>query len=172
MEEKNLNIKLNTIYFIFYAALAGYYPFLTVYLVERGLSYTQIGIAYAATSLVSVAAQPIWGYITDKYSNKNNILVITMLFSSLIINAFVYIKGFPMAICGMIILVIFQSPIGPILDAYTYEIIEEHKKIQFGRIRLMGSIGYAVFSLLIGILIKSTNINSSFYNAFNWCFCH
>ena len=163
MEEKKLNIKLNTIYFIFYAALAGYFPFLTVYLVDRGLSYSQIGIAYAATSLVSVVAQPIWGYITDKYSNKNNVLVITMLFSSLIINTFVFINGFPMAISGMIILIIFQSPIGAILDAYTYEIIEEHKRIQFGRIRLMGSIGYAIFALIIGILIKATNINSSFY---------
>ena len=163
MEEKKLNIKLNTIYFIFYAALAGYFPFLTVYLVDRGLSYTQIGIAYATTSLVSVVAQPIWGYITDKYSNKNNVLVITMLFSSLIINTFVFINGFPMAISGMIILIIFQSPIGAILDAYTYEIIEEHKRIQFGRIRLMGSIGYAIFALIIGILIKATNINSSFY---------
>jgi PPP family 3-phenylpropionic acid transporter len=163
MEEKKLNIKLNTIYFIFYAALAGYYPFLTVYLVDRGLSYTQIGVAYATTSLVSVVVQPVWGYITDKYSNKNNILVITMLFSSLIINAFVFIKGFPMAISGMIILIIFQSPIGAILDAYTYEIIDEYRRIQFGRIRLMGSIGYAVFALLIGMLIKATNINSSFY---------
>jgi PPP family 3-phenylpropionic acid transporter len=163
MEEKKLSIKLNTIYFILYAALAGYYPFLTVYLVERGLSFTEIGIAYATTSLVSVVAQPIWGYITDKYSNKNNILVITMLFSSLIINVFIFIKGFPMALGCMVVLVIFQSPIGAILDAYSYEIIEEYKGIQFGRIRLMGSIGYAIFSLLIGILIKATNINSSFY---------
>ena len=163
MEEKKLSIKLNTIYFILYAALAGYYPFLTVYLIERGLSYTEIGIAYAITSLVSVIAQPIWGYITDKYSNKNSILVITMLFSSLIINAFVFIKGFPAAIGGMVILIIFQSPIGSILDAYAYEIIEEHRGIQFGRIRLMGSVGYAIFSLLIGILIRETNINSSFY---------
>jgi MFS transporter, PPP family, 3-phenylpropionic acid transporter len=163
MEEKSLNIRLNTIYFIFYAALAGYYPFLTVYLVERGLSYTQIGIAYAITSLISVATQPVWGYITDKYSSKNNILFITMLLSSLIINVFVYIKGFPMVMGAMVILVIFQSPISSILDAYTYDMIEEHRRIQFGRIRLMGSIGYAVFSLLIGILIKATNINSSFY---------
>lgn len=163
MEEKILNIRLNTIYFIFYAALAGYFPFLTVYLVHTGLTYTQIGIAYATTSLVSVVAQPIWGYITDKYSNKNSILIITMLCSSLIINTFVFIKGFPMAISAMILLVIFQSPIGSILDAYTYEIIEEYKLLQFGRIRLMGSLGYAIFALLIGILIKATNINSSFY---------
>lgn len=166
MEEKNLNIRLNTLYFIFYAALAGYYPFLTIYMTERGLSYAEIGIAYAVTSLISVAAQPIWGYITDKYSNKNNILFVTMLFSALIINAFVCINGFGMVVSVMIILTIFQSPIGSILDAYTYEIIEEHREIQYGRIRLMGSAGYAIFSLFIGILINATNINSSFYTYF------
>ncbi len=166
MEEKNLNIRLNTLYFIFYAALAGYYPFLTIYMTERGLSYTEIGIAYAVTSLISVAAQPIWGYITDKYSNKNSILFVTMLFSALIINAFVCINGFGMVVSVMIILTIFQSPIGSILDAYTYEIIEEHRGIQYGRIRLMGSAGYAIFSLFIGILINATNINSSFYTYF------
>ena len=166
MEEKSLNIKLNILYFIFYAALAGYYPFLTVYMVERGLSYTQIGIAYAATALISVVVQPVWGYITDKYSTKKKILLITMLTSSIIINAFVFISGFGMVIVAMVILIIFQSPMGSILDAYTYEIIEVHRGIQFGRIRLMGSAGYAVFSLLIGILIKATNINSSFYTYF------
>lgn len=166
MEEKRLNFKLNILYFIFYAALAGYYPFLTVYMAERGLSYTQIGIAYAITALVSVVVQPVWGYITDKYSTKKKVLLITMLMSSIIINAFVFISGFAMVVPVMIALIIFQSPMGPIMDAYTYEIIEEHRGIQFGRIRLMGSAGYAIFSLLIGIFIKATNINSSFYTYF------
>ena len=146
--------------------MAGYFPFLTVYLLDRGLSYTEVGIAYATTSLISVVFQPIWGYITDKYSNKRSIIIITMIFSALIINAFVFVKGFPMAISAMILLIIFQSPISSILDAFSYEIIEEHRGIEFGRIRLMGSIGYAMASLLIGILIKKTNINSSFYTYF------
>ena len=163
MEERSLNARLNILYFVFYAALAGYYPFLTVYMVERGLNYTEIGIAYAATALISVVVQPVWGYFTDKYSTKKKILLVTMLISSIIINSFVFIRGFGMVISAMIILIIFQSPMGSILDAYTYEIIEVHKGIQFGRIRLMGSAGYAVFSLLIGMLIKATNINSSFY---------
>jgi len=166
MEEKSLNFRLNLLYFIFYAALAGYYPFLTVYMTERGLSYTQIGIAYAITALISVVVQPIWGYITDKYSTKKKILLITMCLSCLVINSFVFISGFPMVVSAMIILIVFQSPMSPIMDAYAYEIIEEHRGIQFGRIRLMGSAGYAVFSLLIGMLIKATNINSSFYTYF------
>ena len=166
MQEKSLNLKLNILYLVFYGALAGYYPFLTVYMSDRGLSYTQIGIAYAITSLISVVAQPIWGYITDKYSTKKKILIITMAGSSIIINAFVFASGFSMVVSAMIVLFIFQSPISSIMDAYTYEIIEEHREIQYGRIRLMGSIGYAVFSLLIGNFIKATNINSSFYTYF------
>lgn len=162
MGEKTLKIKLNAVYFIIFGSLASYYPFLTVYFGEKGLSYTQIGIAYAVNSLVAVISQPVWGYFTDKYSYKKKTIVISALGSAIAIYGFVFAKGFYFVTFSIILFMIFQSPVCSVSDAYCYEIIEQHRNIQYGRIRLYGSVGYAILALFLGELIKNTSINSTF----------
>lgn len=163
MEDHRIKTKLCLFYLFVYGALACYYPFLTVYFKDRGLSYTQIGIAFALNSLVGVAAQPIWGYITDKYLNKRKTLIVLMLSCSVIVVTFTLAKSFISIILSICLIICFQSAVGSVADAYAYDIVENNKKIQYGRIRLMGSFGYAVLALVMGITIKYTNINSTFY---------
>jgi hypothetical protein len=51
MGEKTLSIKLSAVYLTIFGALACYYPFLAIYFADRGLSYSQIGVAFAINSL-------------------------------------------------------------------------------------------------------------------------
>lgn len=162
MEHRTLVIKLSGIYIAIYGALACIYPFLIYYFQEKGLSYTEMGIGFAAISITSVLVQPIWGFITDKYSNKRITIIIAMLFSTLLIYSLILANSFYFIILSIILLMSFQGPIVPIADAYSYEIIEQYKKLQYGKIRLMGSFGYAVVALFMGFLIKKTGVNSSF----------
>lgn len=163
MEGHGIKTKLCLFYLFVYGALACYYPFLAVYFKDRGLSYTQIGIAFALNSLVGVAAQPVWGYITDKYLNKRKTLIVLMLSCSIIVITFTLAKSFVFIIFSICLIICFQSAVGSVADAYAYDIVENNSKIQYGRIRLMGSFGYAVLALIMGIIIKYTNINSTFY---------
>lgn len=163
MKDNLLKNKISLFYWVIYGAMACYYPFLTVYFTDRGLSYTQIGVAFALNSLIGVITQPIWGYITDKYLNKKKTLIILMISCSLIILLFVIAKSFAFIIFSIIFVISFQSAICSVADAYSYEIVEHNKNIQYGRIRMMGSFGYAVLALIVGILIKNTNINITFY---------
>lgn len=163
MENSNIKIKLCLFYLFVYGAFACYYPFLAVYFANRGLSYTQIGIAFALNSLVGVAAQPIWGYVTDKFLNKRKTLIILMSSCTVIVLLFTRAKSFIFIIFSICLIISFQSAIGSVADAYAYDIVENNKNIQYGRIRLMGSFGYAVLALISGIFIKYTNINSTFY---------
>jgi len=162
MEHKTLSIKLSIIYVVIYGALACIYPFLIYYFQEKGLSYTQMGIAFATISITGVIVQPIWGFITDKYSNKRTMIIITMLFSALFVYLLVFSNSFILIIVSIILLMSFQSPVVPIADAYSYEIIEQYKQLQYGKIRLMGSFGYAIVALVIGYIIKKLGINSSY----------
>ncbi|QCX34493.1 MFS transporter [Caloramator sp. E03] len=157
-----LSIKLKFLYIFVCAAIACFMPFLTFHFQQKGFSYTQIGIALAVYSIVGVIVQPIWGFITDKYLNKRISLIITMLLSSLTIYIFIFAKGFYFILISMILVLIFQSSVMPLSDAYTYEIIGQHKQIQYGKIRLMGSIGYGVTALCIGQAVKVIGINSAF----------
>lgn len=162
MNSKKISIDLKALYIASFGALACFLPFLTYYFQSVGLSYTQIGIAFAVYSITGVLTQPIWGFITDKYLNKRITIIITMVASAATIYSLIFAKTFPFIIFSMILFLIFQSSIIPVTDAYTYEIIEKHNDIQYGRIRLMGSLGYAVLALVCGIIIKNAGISSAF----------
>lgn len=162
MNRHNLQTRLRILYFIMYGAVACVFPFFTVYFRKRGLSYGEIGIAFATNSIISVIFQPLWGIITDKYSNKKSTLKVAMIFSAVFALPFIFVWGFVPVILSLIAFMIFQSPILSVNDAYCYEIIEGNNELQYGKIRLMGSIGYAVISLILGMIIKHTGLNAAF----------
>ena len=163
MKNGTLSFKLKSLYVTQFGALACFFPFLTYYFQHRGLSYTEIGISYAIFSITGVITQPIWGFVTDKYLNKRTTIIVTTLLSSLIIYNFIFAESFYYIILSIILLLSFQSSIISVADAYSYEIIEHHKEIQYGKIRLMGSVGFAIMALFAGQLIKYFGINSTFY---------
>lgn len=162
MREKTLTLKLLLVYVVIFGAPACYYPFLAIYFGDRGLSYSQIGIAFAVNSLTAVICQPIWGYITDKYSGKIKAIAVGALGSSVFIFSFMFSHNFMFVLLSIFLFMIFQSPTNSVSDAYCYEIMDKHKNIQYGRIRLGGSFGYAVIALAVGTIIKYSSINSAF----------
>lgn len=163
MEQRKLSIKLSAIYITIYGGLACIYPFLIYYFQEKGLSYMEMGICFAVISITGVMVQPIWGFITDKYSNKRTIIMITMVLSAVNVYLLIFANGFYVIIVSIIIVMSFLSPVVPIADAYSYEVIDHYKKIQYGKIRLMGSFGYAVVALFMGYIVKYYGINSSYF---------
>jgi MFS transporter, PPP family, 3-phenylpropionic acid transporter len=162
MDSKKIMFKLNALYFVVFGTIACFYPFLAVYLQQRGLTYTQIGVVFAANSVAAVLCQPIWGYITDKYLNKKLTMLITLSVSGILVLLFIAAKGFYFILLTIIIFMLFQGPVTSVNDAYCFDVIESNKKLQFGRFRLMGSIGYALVALGLGVAIKVTNINIVF----------
>jgi oligosaccharide:H+ symporter len=164
MKIKTLLLKLNSIYLLIFGFMSCFYSFFTIYLTNEGLSFSQIGIILAVNSLVGVAFQPIWGYITDKYLNKKQTLIITISISAVTILLFVFVQGWLPILLTVILFTIFLSPINSVADSYCYNLIEKYKTIQYGKVRLMGSMGYAVAALILGIIIKNTTINSVFYS--------
>jgi PPP family 3-phenylpropionic acid transporter len=159
----HLKRNLNVMYFVVFGSLACFSPFFPVYLQQRNLSYTEIGIALAVNSIIGVVFQPIWGFITDKYFNKRFTLIMTITVSALLVFNFNFSKGFYTIIIITILFTIFQSPIIAVNDAYCYEIIDVHKEIQYGRVRLMGSIGFALTSLVLGSIIKKSGVGYSYF---------
>lgn len=163
MREEKAGLKLKLIYLMIYGTMACYYPFLAVYFKGKGLSYTEIGIGFALNSIISVAAQPIWGYLTDKYLSKRKTIVITLTTSSIAALGFIFASKYYMIMALIILFIWFQSSVSPVTDAYCYDFMEIDKNLQYGQVRLMGSVGYAVTSLLLGIAIQKTSIDMAFY---------
>lgn len=161
--EKILKNKLNLVYFIFYGAVACYTPFLIVYFNFRGLSFAEIGTVFAAMSVIGVVSQPVIGYITDKYLNARTTLVIAMVCSFVSVFLMSFASNYMLIILNAAVISIFQNSIYPILDSYCYQISNEYKNIQYGKVRLSGSLGYAICAVLSGVVIKFAGVTVAFY---------
>lgn len=162
MNVKSLDRNLKIIYFSMFGSMACFFPFISVYFQEKGLSLTQIGIMFALWSVTGVVAQPIWGFITDKYSYKKATIMITMALSAFGIYALVFANSFFTVAVAVVLFFSVQTPINTVTDAYTYEIISKNEGLQFGKIRFIGSFGYAVTSFSMGLIIKALGISTAF----------
>jgi MFS transporter, PPP family, 3-phenylpropionic acid transporter len=157
-----MGFKLSVLYLVVCGSMACYYPYMIIYYQYRGLNYSQIGFLFAVNSLVAVISQPFWGIVTDKYLNKRKSFLLVLAFSSIFVIGFMFVKSYVAILLWVITFMVFQSPTLSINDAFCYEVIDSHKSLQYGKLRLMGSIGYAVVALLMAYIIKWTSINSSF----------
>ncbi|WP_461206347.1 MFS transporter [Clostridium sp. DL1XJH146] len=163
MKEKTIKKKIMVTYFSVYGAYACYFPFLYLYFKDKNLNFYQVGIAFAVNALVGVLFQPVWGYITDQFSNKKRTLIISMIGSIIFIMLLPLANSFIFILIFIFLFMLFQCALFPVLDAFCYELMVNYRSIEFGRMRLMGSAGFAISALFIGYLIKLTGLTSSYY---------
>lgn len=156
-------LKLSIFYMAIFISMASINPFLMLFFQQKGLTFAQIGIASAVFSIVGVFTQPLWGFITDKYLNKRVTLIMLCVCCSIMIFSFLMVDSVSTVIISVVLLAIFQSSVYPIADAYSYEIIAHNPQIQYGRVRLMGNIGYAVGALILGLIIQNYGLRISYF---------
>jgi len=137
------------------------YGFLPVYLSGLGLKESQIGIVMALGPLMAALLQPFIGVRADRSKSKNAILMVLIGGSSLAIvllplnTSYTYI----LAVCLM--MASFQSAQTSLSETITLEYLE-NSRFSYGPIRAMGTVGYSVVSILLGVLVKQ-DIRYIFY---------
>ena len=160
--ERQFALKLRFFMFLMSAASACFGPFLAVYFSSRNLTYTEIGIAFAINAAIGVMIQPIWGFISDKYLNKKKTLIIAVVFNMLAVLLFLKADNFGFILALIIINGIFMCGLGPITDAYVFDVIEERRELHYSSFRFMASAAWGVMTLLLGYFIKAYGVDSSF----------
>lgn len=154
MKSPNAYIKFSGEYFFQFFALGAMLPLLTIYLESIGLSGTQIGTITATGSFIMIFSPPLWGIISDK-THKHK-LVNLFLMSMCILSALLIMQfdTFGTLLVVFAFFYFISTPLNPLMDAITL-----HKKdIAFGKIRLWGSLGFAVAAFITGLLIEPFGI--------------
>lgn len=140
-------------YFLIFFAWGAYYPLISQYYKRIGMTGEQIGTALAAGTIVAIISQPIWGYLSDKKGlHKQNLVIMTI---GLILTTAVMpiSKDYVFITISVIVLNIFQSGTTPVVDS-----IVTGTGLDYGKVRLWGSIGFAVAALISGILTDVVSI--------------
>jgi MFS transporter, PPP family, 3-phenylpropionic acid transporter len=133
------------------SAGAIYNTFLPVYLHQAGFTDTLVGTLLAIGPFIAFLAQPFWGLVGDRARSKNTILRILLAGSALSVLLFPILKNFTYLFLVISVFTFFNTSMLPMQDAITLESIE-NSGWRYGTIRMAGTIGFAIMSVVVGLL--------------------
>ncbi|WP_026701172.1 MFS transporter [Salibacterium aidingense] len=144
---------LMTYLFFAYSALTVMVGYAPIYFQFKGMTETQIGWLMAMGPLASVFAQPFWGYMSDKWKTIKRVLMICMGMAMGISLVFFQMNVLWSLMLFMFFLFLFLAPCTALGDSLTQKTVTQ-RGLNFGSIRMWGSMGFAITSLLTGILLE------------------
>jgi PPP family 3-phenylpropionic acid transporter len=131
--------------------------FLPLYFQNKGLTNSQIGVFIALGTLVGLIAQPIWGYLSDRFKTVKKILLVCVLGMVIGIAWLFQLESIVFIFIAGCFFYFFFTALNPLSDNLAKRIADEHK-VSFGSIRSWGSLGFAVISLGSGFLFSYIGI--------------
>ncbi|WP_010651663.1 MFS transporter [Oceanobacillus massiliensis] len=150
-------IPLKTLFISFHASNTILISFLPLYLQFRGLNGTQIGWVLAIESLASILAQPFWGYLSDKYKTVKRILLICIIGLLIGSTVFFQMDTLPAILITGALFYFFATPVGALTDSLAQRRSVD-LNVSFGSIRMWGSVGFAISSLIVGEVLARFGI--------------
>jgi len=145
--------------FFVYGVMSIFYSFFPLYLRNSGLDNVQIGLLMAFGPLVSVFANPFWGYWSDRLQNVKRTMLILLTGSFCIFEALFLNDSFLFLLIGLVLYFFFQNSI---LSQNSTLILQsiEGTIYQFGSFRLWGSLGWALVSVAVSPALELAGIGN------------
>ena len=140
-------------YWMAYCVIAS---FSSVYLLANGYSNTEIGLLIAIGNLVSVVIQPVAANLAD-CSSKTNVFEIAALMTVLILlsqGMLLLVHGRSLILfSAYLIMFAVHAAMQPLLNSVNQTMLQRGVTVDYGCYRAMGSLGYAVISTALGMMV-------------------
>lgn len=153
VEVKHQYSVVQALYWMTSCALAGY---AAVYLQNRGLSNTLIGVVVGGAAFFSMVVQPLVAQIAESISWLTVKRTIQLLVVGMAV-MFGALTVFPIPVAGVVVLYMGMNILNycmpPMLSAMGMEFINQGYYLNFGLSRGLGSISYAVCAAILGFVI-------------------
>ncbi len=155
--------RLSLYYFFYFTTISTYAPYLGLYLSFRGLSYTEVGLALAVPPFIGLFAQPVWGMIVDHYQNERWLVPSWIGLSALALLLFQHLSGLDWLLPGLAVFALMQTGTVPVVDSLTIRVTGIEN---FGKVRLFGSLGWALAALPTAFIYHKFGITMLPYTYF------
>ncbi|RJX39705.1 MFS transporter [Paenibacillus pinisoli] len=143
--------------FFIYGALSVYSTFFALYLQKIGWSTLEIGTLMAGGPIVSIIANPLWGYLSDRFRNIRMVILIMMAGATIIMQIVFLAQSYTVIYTAMLFFFFFQMPMFSQSNSLILNAIEG-TNYKFGSFRLWGSMGWAVLAAASGPVIGQIGI--------------
>ncbi|SEN48973.1 MFS transporter [Paenibacillus sp. OV219] len=148
--------------FVFYISNASFVPFLSYWFSQKGLSNQQIGFLYSLGPLIGLAAQTVWGYLSDRYGIGKRLLMVSLMLTPIV--TFGYLLGkerFYMYIIVSAVYFFLSLAVRPNMEEITLSHARANGQ-SYGGIRVLGSVSFALTVTPLGIMYNHLGINMIF----------
>jgi len=149
-------------YFLYFSAIAAVVPFIALYYQSLGLSGGQIGLLFGISPLVTLFASPFWTGLADVGQRHKRVLLITIGTAVLLMAIVPAIRSFSLLFPLIIIYAFFSAPIVSLVDGATLAMLGERRDL-YGRIRILGTIGWGLSAPLVGELLQRNGVRWMFW---------
>jgi PPP family 3-phenylpropionic acid transporter len=140
---------LNALYYCSNAVLL---PYLPLYFAVKGYSTVEIGLLMMIGPFVAIFAQPIWGFVSDRFQTVKWVLGLLWVLAFVSSVGLFAAEGFPATLTFVTLLYFFLMPSSPLLDSLTIRVAAD-AGLSYGSIRMWGSIGFTIFAVVSGSLL-------------------
>ncbi len=130
--------------------IAAFFPFLALYLDDKGLSGSGIGLVIAAMAVARILLNPLWGHLADATLGRRTSLQIGAFLSACFGLVLAGAESATaIAIAGFFLAAAMVST-GPNIDAITLEHLGAERMSEYGKVRSWESFTYAIGCLTLG----------------------
>ena len=150
-------IKLFFLVGIVWAAVVGPGSVVLI-LVHKGATNPQVGIVTALAAVLSMVFQPMWGMISDKTGSPRRVLCICLVGSAIFFGSVLFSSNLYL-VAGLLLMdMVFRCGVVGLLDSHTLSELKILPGIEYGHIRLAGSIFFGSLSLIYSVIIGSRGV--------------
>jgi PPP family 3-phenylpropionic acid transporter len=142
------------LFLIFGLIVASFFPFLSVYLKDRGFQPDQIGFLLGAMAAIRIVAMPVWGHVADTRTGRKRALQLGLV--GMVVFAVIasVLDSFVGVAFGAVGIALAMAASGPNIDALALVQLGDERMTEYGRIRGWESLSYATACLLFGWLLE------------------
>ncbi len=152
-------------YAAYFAAMGIVLPFFPVYLAGRGLDVAAIGMFTGLLSVAKVLAPPFAGHALDRNREPGRFILFALLAAALLAFVFPWAASNWMLALAVLAFGSLWAAVLPLTDGLSVA-VSEAALIDYGRLRVWGSIGFVAASLLGGVwLVGSDAANFPYWLA-------
>ncbi len=157
-----LAVRYAAFYGAVFLAVGIYQPFWPVFLNSRGLDATEIGLVFAFTSWLRIFTTPAIAQIADRSGRAKTTLVVLAALCLVAFTGFLEVRGFWPILLVMLPAAVCFQPMIPLAESQTMAAVLR-ERLDYGRIRLWGSLAFILGTVGAGSLITGRGPDLVFY---------
>ena len=174
MENKSLDIRYACIHGFYWMLCCSMIGYASVFLLDKGFTNTTIGTVLAISNILAVFGQPAVASYMDKTSKLSLRMLISLILVVIIALSLVlcFLTGASMVMVVLTIVAFtLMLTLQPFIHSLTFAFEKNGIHINFGLARGIGSVAYAVMSLILGNLVAafSPELLPFFYVGLSLC---